>query len=380
MLESRQFPEYLTSIRERGFVEVPGAFASGSIDEITAAIEPGFRIPTVNGRIGYVQCENTRFLSSALSWNREIIEIFTDPAVIELAEIYSDAPVHLSNYRIYRAFSSPVARMHWHVYNKTDTYNSESEQFETRVVRKDKGLILILYLSDVKAGGLQLIEGSHTWSFADEKESWDDRERDFIDHAVIPSVGDHPKSFIFLTCDAFGVLPPVARLTPDQAMYHFLSGYTAKVAGTEAGVTEPQATLSACFGAPFLPLPATTYATMLGEKMAKHQAACWLINTGWSGGGYGVGQRMNIHHTRAMVTAALNGTLAASGFDHDPVFGVQIPKACPGVPPGVLIPRNTWPDKNQYDRKAKELARLFNENFASFRDVQPNILAAAPAA
>jgi len=201
---------------------------------------------------------------------------------------------------------------------------------------------------------------------------------EYIDNAVIPSVGPHPKSVIFLTCDAFGVLPPVARLSPAQAMYHFLSGYTAKVAGTEEGVTEPQATFSACFGAPFLPLPPTTYATMLGEKLARHEASCWLINTGWSGGGYGVGKRMNIHHTRAMVRAALNGDLAAIECKPDPIFGVNVPTSCPGVPSEVLVPRNTWKDQATFDRKAKELAHLFTKNFATFAGAGPDIVAAGP--
>ncbi len=201
---------------------------------------------------------------------------------------------------------------------------------------------------------------------------------EFIDGAVIPSVGGHPENVVFLTCDAFGVLPPVSRLTPDQAMYHFMSGYTAKVAGTEAGVTEPQATFSACFGAPFMPLPASKYATMLGERIAKHQATCWLVNTGWSGGPYGVGKRVNIHHTRAMVTAALDGSLTAAGFQIDPIFGFEVPKACDGVPAEVLTPKSTWSDGAAYDRKAKELAGLFAENFAMFKAVPSNVVAAGP--
>ncbi|MEE9295671.1 MAG: phosphoenolpyruvate carboxykinase (ATP) [Phycisphaerae bacterium] len=200
----------------------------------------------------------------------------------------------------------------------------------------------------------------------------------FIDNAVIPSVGGHPRNVILLTCDAFGVLPPVSRLSPDQAMYHFMSGYTAKVAGTEAGVTEPQATFSACFGAPFLPLPPSKYATMLGQRLAKHRATCWLVNTGWSSGPYGVGQRMNIHHTRAMITAALEGTLAQAGFYPDPIFGFEVPNACPNVPAEVLTPKNTWPDPQKYDQKAKELAGLFIDNFAKFKNVPANVTAAGP--
>ncbi len=199
-----------------------------------------------------------------------------------------------------------------------------------------------------------------------------------IDHAVIPSVAGHPKNVVFLTCDAFGVLPPVSRLTPDQAMYHFMSGYTAKVAGTEAGITEPQATFSACFGSPFMPLPPRKYAALLGEKLAKHNATCWLINTGWSGGGYGVGKRMNIHHTRAMVSAALDGSLNKVEFTPDPVFGCEVPHSCPNVPSEALTPRNTWSDKQAYDAKAKELAGLFSENFKAFPHAPENIKAAGP--
>lgn len=202
----------------------------------------------------------------------------------------------------------------------------------------------------------------------------------YIDGAVLPSVGGHPSNVVFLTCDAFGVLPPISRLSPAQAMYHFLSGYTAKVAGTEKGVTEPQATFSTCFGAPFLPLPPQRYATMLGEKLKRHGAACWLVNTGWSGGGYGVGQRMNLKHTRAMVRAALGGELDDVPYVPDPVFGVSVPQSCPGVPTEVLTPRSTWADGAGYDRKAKELANLFNENFATFEGVSSDVAAAAPKA
>ena len=201
---------------------------------------------------------------------------------------------------------------------------------------------------------------------------------DFIDGAVIPSVGGHPKNVIFLTCDAFGVLPPISKLTPDQAMYHFLSGYTAKVAGTEAGVTEPQATFSTCFGAPFLPLPPQRYANMLGERLEKHQAQCWLVNTGWSGGGFGVGKRMNIHHTRAMVKAALGGDLDQVAYQQDSVFGLAIPGSCPDVPSEVLTPRSTWPDGAAYDAKAKELSDLFRKNFRPFENAEADLIAAGP--
>ncbi len=201
---------------------------------------------------------------------------------------------------------------------------------------------------------------------------------EFIDNAIIPSLAGHPNNVIFLTCDAFGVLPPISKLTNDQAMYHFLSGYTAKVAGTEAGVTEPQATFSACFGAPFMPLPPSTYATMLGEKIKQHDAACWLVNTGWSGGGYGVGKRMKISHTRAMISAALDGTLKNVEFKPDPIFQCLVPQSCPGVPSEVLSPRGTWADPAEFDKKAAALAKMFLDNTKNFADAPSKILSAGP--
>ena len=204
---------------------------------------------------------------------------------------------------------------------------------------------------------------------------------DFIGNAVVPSVGGHPKNVMFLTADAFGVLPPISKLTPAQAMYHFLSGYTARLAGTERGVTEPQATFSTCFGAPFLPLHPTVYAKLLGEKLAKHQAQVWLVNTGWSGGPAGVGSRMKIAYTRAMVHAALNGDLDNAPTELDPIFGLPIPIACPGVPAEVLNPRNTWADKAAYDQKARELAALFVKNFKQFEaQTTADVIAAGPKA
>jgi phosphoenolpyruvate carboxykinase (ATP) len=187
-----------------------------------------------------------------------------------------------------------------------------------------------------------------------------------IDGAIIPSVGGHPKNIVFLTADAFGVLPPISRLTPEQAMYHFLSGYTAKVAGTEAGVTEPQATLSTCFGAPFLPLRPKVYAELLREKIAQHGARVWLVNTGWTGGPYGVGYRMKLAHTRAMINAAFSGELDNVEYVKDPIFGLEIPKTCPAVPDEVLNPRDTWADKEAYDRKARELFEMFENNYKKF--------------
>jgi phosphoenolpyruvate carboxykinase (ATP) len=199
-----------------------------------------------------------------------------------------------------------------------------------------------------------------------------------IDNAVIPSLGPHPRNVLFLTCDAFGVLPPISRLSPEQAMYHFLSGYTAKVAGTEAGVTEPQATFSTCFGAPFLPLPPTTYASMLGERLARHDARGWLVNTGWTGGGHGVGKRINLRYTRAMVRAALAGALDDVPTTPDPRFGVAVPRSCPDVPAEILSPRSTWRDPQAYDDKARHLARLFTDNFQNFEDMEQSVVNAGP--
>ncbi len=203
----------------------------------------------------------------------------------------------------------------------------------------------------------------------------------YISNALEPSIGGLPKNIFFLTCDAFGVLPPVSKLTPGQAMYQFISGYTAKVAGTELGVTEPKPTFSACFGAPFLPLHPGQYAEMLGKKMQQHEVNVWMINTGWTGGPYGIGNRMKLKFTRAMITAALNGELNNAEFETHPVFGMAIPKECPGVPAELLNPRNTWSDTNAYDEKAKYLAGLFVKNFEKYADgVTAEILAAAPKA
>jgi phosphoenolpyruvate carboxykinase (ATP) len=184
----------------------------------------------------------------------------------------------------------------------------------------------------------------------------------------VPSgTGGHPKNVIMLTCDAFGVMPPIARLTPDQAMYHFLSGYTARVAGTEKGMgNEPQSTFSTCFGAPFMPLAPTVYAKLLGEKIARHATDTWLVNTGWSGGPPGAGSRMKIAHTRAMIRAALDGTLNGVGTRVDPVFGLHVPVSCPGVPSEILDPRATWADGSAYDASANDLAGRFKKNFEQF--------------
>lgn len=185
----------------------------------------------------------------------------------------------------------------------------------------------------------------------------------FIPNMTLKGTAKHPKNIIMLTCDAFGVLPPISKLSYEQAMYHFISGYTAKVAGTERGITEPQATFSACFGAPFMALHPTVYAKLLGEKIKKHNVDVWLINTGWSGGSYGIGNRIKIPYTRAMVKAALSGSLKNVQTKKDPIFGVNIPVSCPDVPSEILEPKNIWKDKDAYDKKAKELASMFEKNF-----------------
>ncbi len=201
----------------------------------------------------------------------------------------------------------------------------------------------------------------------------------FIDNAVSSGQGSHPKNIVMLTADAFGVLPPISRLTPAGAMYHFLSGYTAKVAGTERGVTEPTATFSTCFGAPFLPLAPNHYARMLGDRIARHQARVWLVNTGWTGGPYGTGRRMKIADTRAMIRAALSGALDGVGYEHDPVFNLDVPGRCPEVPAEVLTPRRTWTHPADYDTQALKVAHMFAENFKTFEQgVTAEVRAAGP--
>ena len=201
----------------------------------------------------------------------------------------------------------------------------------------------------------------------------------FIENSVPSGQAGHPSNIVMLTADAYGVLPPIARLTPDAAMYHFLSGYTARVAGTEKGVTEPKATFSTCFGAPFLPLNPNVYAKMLGEKIARHQSRVWLVNTGWTGGPYGIGSRMRISHTRAMITAALGGHLDKVTYQKHPIFNVDVPTSCPGVPSDVLDPRTTWKDTAAYDTQARKLAEMFVENFKAFeKDVAASVKEAGP--
>jgi phosphoenolpyruvate carboxykinase (ATP) len=189
-----------------------------------------------------------------------------------------------------------------------------------------------------------------------------------IPNIVADNKAGHPQNVVFLTCDAFGVMPPIARLTPEQAMFHFLSGYTAKVAGTEAGVKEPSATFSTCFGAPFMVHHPSVYANLLRKRINEHGAQVWLVNTGWSGGGYGVGARMKIAYTRALLRAALTGALSNATFVKDEFFNLNIPTACEGVPSEILNPKNTWSDKAAYDAKAKHLVELFRNNFEQFAD------------
>lgn len=194
-----------------------------------------------------------------------------------------------------------------------------------------------------------------------------------IENIAEPSIGGHPKTIIFLTADAFGVLPPISLLTKEQAMYHFLSGYTSKIAGTERGITEPEATFSTCYGAPFLPLPAQKYADLLGEKIDRFNVNVYLVNTGWTGGGYGVGERIKLDYTRAMVRAAIAGKLSFKHTIQDDFFGLYVPKSVPGVPEELLMPINTWKDRTAYTKKAKELAKRFRENFRKFNGMDPAI-------
>jgi phosphoenolpyruvate carboxykinase (ATP) len=189
----------------------------------------------------------------------------------------------------------------------------------------------------------------------------------YIRNAVIPSIGNIPKNIFFLACDAHGVLPPISRLTPSQAMYQFISGYTAKVAGTETGITEPKSTFSACFGAPFMLLHPGIYAAMLGKKIRENQVAVWLVNTGWSGGPYGSGSRIKLSSTRSMIAAALGGKLNEVAYAKHPVFNFEFPLTCPDVETGLLDPRKTWPDAGAYDEKARNLAGLFIRNFEKYK-------------
>ena len=229
---------------------------------------------------------------------------------------------------------------------------------------------------------INFLDGTRTVDFSNIDKTENTRVAypiDYIDNAIKPSVASAPKNIFFLTADAFGVLPPISKLNRSQTMYHFISGYTAKVAGTEAGVTEPQATFSACFGKAFLPLHPTQYAELLGQKIENSGVNVWLINTGWTGGPYGTGTRMKLAYTRAMISAALNGDLEKVEYEEHLAFGLAIPVACPDVPSEVLNPRNTWEDKYAYDQKASDLARAFISNFKQYADFANNeILSASP--
>ena len=238
----------------------------------------------------------------------------------------------------------------------------------------------------IKPGALvenvTFIEGTNTIDYTSKKITQNTRVSyplHFISNALKPSIGKTPENIFFLTCDSYGILPPISKLSAGQAMYQFISGYTAKIAGTETGITEPKATFSACFGAPFLPLHPGKYAKMLGEKMMTNTVNVWMINTGWSGGPYGIGKRINLNYTRAMIAAALDNKLIDVEFTKDPVFGMMIPLSCIGVPSEILIPKNTWADKTEYDQKAKQLAQLFITNFEKYKDgVSAEIIAASP--
>jgi len=229
-----------------------------------------------------------------------------------------------------------------------------------------------------------VLEDDHSVDFANTSITENTRGAypiNFIQNARIPCVADHPTDIIFLTCDAFGVLPPVSSLTPAQAMYHFISGYTAKVAGTEVGVKEPSATFSPCFGGPFLVWHPSKYAELLAEKMKKHGSRVWLVNTGWSGGSYGVGKRIKLAHTRAIVDAIHSGALVKGKTKRDPVFGFEVLTECPNVPAEILDPRSTWADKSAFDEMAKKLAGLFRDNFAKYETgVSAEVVAAGASA
>ncbi|WNJ16236.1 phosphoenolpyruvate carboxykinase (ATP) [Pontibacter sp. G13] len=238
----------------------------------------------------------------------------------------------------------------------------------------------------IKSGALleniRYFPGTRTVNFEDTSVTENTRVSypiDHIENIMVPSQGGIPKNIFFLTCDAFGVLPPISKLTPGQAMYQFISGYTAKVAGTEEGIVEPVPSFSSCFGEPFLPLHPTKYAEMLGEKMKASNTNVWLVNTGWTGGAYGEGSRIKLKFTRAMITAALEGKLDNVATETDPVFGLAYPTDVPGVPNEVLNPRNTWKDTAKYDLKAKELAGKFIDNFKKYSDfANEEIMAASP--
>ncbi len=258
-------------------------------------------------------------------------------------------------------------------YAKTIDLSAEREPDIFRAIRR--GALL---------ENVGFLPGTNTVDFTDKSRTENTRVSypiHFIDNALKKSVGGEPKNIFFLTYDAFGVLPPISKLSVGQAMYFFLSGFTSKVAGTEAGITEPQATFSTCFGAPFLPLHPTKYASLLGDKLRNSNIKVWLLNTGYTGGIYGVGKRMSLLNTRALITDALNGDLDKVEYETHPVFGVSVPQSCPNVPAEILNPRNAWIHKGDYDTKANELAVAFNKNFEKFAaKAEKEILEAAPQA
>jgi phosphoenolpyruvate carboxykinase (ATP) len=256
-------------------------------------------------------------------------------------------------------------------YAKTIDLNSEKEPEIFNAIRPGALVENVTY-----------IEGTNKIDFTSKKITENTRVSyplSFISNALHPSIGNTPKNIFLLTADAYGILPPVSKLTPGQAMYQFISGYTAKVAGTEDGIKEPKPVFSACFAAPFLPLSPIRYAEMFGKKMKENHVNVWLVNTGWSGGAYGVGKRIKLRYTRAIITAALEGKLENVEYETHPVFGMSMPKECPEVPSGILNPRNTWKDKNEYDQKANDLAQQFINNFKKFEKAAgEEIVAAAP--
>jgi phosphoenolpyruvate carboxykinase (ATP) len=261
-----------------------------------------------------------------------------------------------------------------HGWTDTGVFNFEGGNY-AKVIRLSPDGEPLIHAASTRFGAIlenvTLDDRSRTPDFDDDSTTENTRSSypiRFIPGHVESGKAGHPKNVVFLTADAFGVMPPIAKLTPAQAMYHFLSGYTAKLAGTERGVTEPKAAFSACFGAPFLPLPPSRYAGMLGRKLEEHDAQVWLVNTGWTGGAFGTGERMKLAYTRAMIRAALTGRLRDVPVEPDPVFGLHIPTSVPDVPDDVLQPRSTWSDGSAYDAAAAKLAGMFRENFEKFAD------------
>ena len=258
-----------------------------------------------------------------------------------------------------------------HGWSTHSVFNFEGGCY-AKVIRLDPAAEPEIYATTARFGTILenvVMDEAHALDLDDDRYTENTRASypiDFIPNASPTGIGGLPDNVIMLTADAFGVLPPLSRLTPEQAMYHFLSGYTARVAGTEAGVREPQATFSTCFGAPFMPRHPAIYAAMLRDRIAARGVRCWLVNTGWSGGAYGTGERISIAHTRALVHAVLDGALERVPMRPDPAFGLAVPEACPGVPREVLQPRNAWRDKRAYDETAAEVARRFEANFAQF--------------